>query len=46
MPYTCGDRPGAGRYTCLGCGKVLTLDDDTDTLPPWSVCKGNKNRKE
>jgi hypothetical protein len=46
MPYRSGDRPGKGRYFCLGCGKVLTLDHNTDTLPPCRLCKGDEFRKE
>lgn len=40
MVYECGNKPGAGNYECTNCGKVLTLDDDTDTLPPCSKCDG------
>ncbi len=46
MPYTSGDRPGKGRYLCLGCGKVLTLDHTTETLPPCRICKGDEYQKE
>lgn len=37
MPTT-GEKPGKGRYMCNNCFKVLTLDDDTDTLPPCPTC--------
>lgn len=42
MVYECGNKPGAGRYMCTSCGKVLTLDDNTDALPPCSKCSGCK----
>jgi len=33
----CGNKPGIGHYICMNCGKILFLDEETDTLPP---CKG------
>lgn len=33
MPRT-GEKPGKGTYKCTKCGKLVTLDDDTDRLPP------------
>lgn len=41
MPKT-GEKPGAGQYTCKECGKTLTLDDETDKLPPCSNCGGTE----
>ena len=41
MPKT-GEKPGAGQYTCRKCGKTLTLDDETDKLPPCSDCGGTE----
>ncbi|MBQ3842801.1 MAG: hypothetical protein II820_08930 [Ruminiclostridium sp.] len=41
MPKT-GEKPGAGKYTCKECGKTLTLDDETDKLPPCSNCGGTE----
>ena len=41
MPKT-GEKPGAGQYTCRECGKTLTLDDETDKLPPCSNCGGTE----
>jgi DNA-directed RNA polymerase subunit RPC12/RpoP len=38
MVYKCGQKPGVGRYVCLGCGEDLKLDDGTDTLPPCAKC--------
>lgn len=46
MPYNAGDKPGAGRYLCLGCGKVLVLKENTDTLPRCRLCKWSEYRKE
>ena len=43
MPKT-GEKPGAGQYTCKECGKTLTLDDETDKLPPCSNCGGTEFR--
>ena len=31
--YTTGQKPGKGDYKCTNCRFVLTLDDNTDTLP-------------
>ncbi|TAJ43635.1 zinc ribbon-containing protein [Methanofollis fontis] len=45
MPYTCGEKPGKGRYVCLHCGEDLYLDDDTDRLPPCSRCERCDFRK-
>lgn len=46
MPYNAGDKPGAGRYTCLGCGTVLVLEENTDTLPRCRLCRWSEYRKE
>ena len=43
MPKT-GEKPGAGQYTCKVCGRTLTLDDETDKLPPCSDCGGTEFR--
>ncbi|MDO5291608.1 MAG: hypothetical protein Q4F05_02540 [bacterium] len=37
MPTT-GEKPGKGTYTCDNCDEEVTLDDDTDTLPPCPKC--------
>jgi len=37
MPST-GEKPGKGTYKCKRCGTKVTLDDDTDTLPPCPKC--------
>ncbi len=34
MTYNTGEKPGAGDYECTKCGQIVTLDDNTDTLPP------------
>ncbi len=38
MAFKCGQKPGVGRYVCLGCGEDLYLDNSTDTLPPCAKC--------
>ena len=40
MVYECGNLPGAGDYMFTNCDKVLTLDEDSDVLPPCSICSG------
>lgn len=45
MAYTCGEEPGKGIYTCLNCGQTVTLDDDTDKLPPCPKCEGCDYRR-
>jgi DNA-directed RNA polymerase subunit RPC12/RpoP len=41
MPTT-GEKPGKGTYKCVRCGQTVTLDDDTDTLPPCPNCDGTE----
>lgn len=45
MPYTSGNRASKGRSPCLGRGKILTLDQTTDTLSPCRVFIGDEYRK-
>lgn len=33
-----GQKPGRGTYKCVACGETVTLDDDSDTLPPCPRC--------
>lgn len=40
--YNTGEKPGKGRYKCINCGTVVTLDDDSDTLPPCPSCDGTE----
>ncbi|MCI1640604.1 MAG: zinc ribbon-containing protein [Bacteroidales bacterium] len=40
--YKTGEKPGKGWYRCLKCGKVIELNDDSDTLPPCPKCKGTE----
>ena len=35
---TTGEKPGKGRYTCINCGQVVVLDDNTDTMPHCPNC--------
>jgi len=39
MPTT-GEKPGKGYYQCKRCGKMIYLDQNSDTLPPCPVCNG------
>jgi len=41
MPTT-GEKPGKGTYKCRKCGSTVTLDDDSDTLPPCPSCNGTE----
>ncbi|MFZ7119489.1 MAG: zinc ribbon-containing protein [Eubacteriaceae bacterium] len=41
MPNT-GEKPGKGTYKCTKCGTLVTLDDDSDTLPPCPKCNGTE----
>ena len=41
MPAT-GEKQGKGTYMCLECAQMVTLDDNTDTLPPCPNCKGKE----
>jgi len=36
--YTTGQKPGKGTYICTTCGEIVTLDQDTDVLPPCPRC--------
>ena len=33
-----GEKPGKGTYNCRECGQFVTLDDNTDTMPPCPRC--------
>lgn len=39
---TTGDKPGAGVYVCDNCGQIISLDNNTDKLPPCPACGGNE----
>jgi Protein of unknown function (DUF1451). len=43
MPRT-GEKPGKGTYICKSCGQSVSLDDNTDTLPPCPKCTGTEYR--
>jgi hypothetical protein len=38
--YNIGEKPGKGRYCCTAgsCSWSVTLDDDSDVLPPCGSC--------
>ena len=38
MYYSIGEKPGRGTYCCLNCNWRVTLDDDSDRLPPCGYC--------
>ncbi len=33
-----GETPGKGSYKCTRCGTIVTLDKDTDVMPPCPKC--------
>jgi len=39
---TTGEKPGRGTYICTRCGLGVTLDDDTDTMPPCPRCENTE----
>jgi len=41
MPTT-GEKPGVGQYTCVNCGQIVKLDDNSDKLPPCPHCGGTE----
>lgn len=36
--YDIGEKTGAGEYCCTNCNWSVTLDDDSDRLPPYGNC--------
>tara|TARA_B110000967_G_C18363501_1_gene307047 strand:- start:187 stop:369 length:183 start_codon:yes stop_codon:yes gene_type:complete len=39
MLYDIGEKPGKGKYQCTSCLTwTVTLDDDSDRLPPCGEC--------
>lgn len=36
--YETGEKPGKASYQCTTCCKIVVLDDNTDTLPPFPKC--------
>lgn len=44
--YKTGEKPGKGEYYCTRCNQNVTLDDNTDTLPPCPKCSNTTYRKE
>jgi hypothetical protein len=44
MPTT-GEKPGKGTYQCNSCPQTVTLDDNTDTLPPCPRDAGTEYTK-
>ncbi|MCW5872245.1 MAG: hypothetical protein KIS61_33650 [Candidatus Eremiobacteraeota bacterium] len=42
MAYNIGEKPGKGTYRCNN-GHTVTLNDDTDALPPCAKCGAGQN---
>lgn len=40
--FKTGEKPGKGTYTCTKCSQKVTLDDNTDTLPPCPSCNNTE----
>ncbi|MDR6222704.1 zinc ribbon-containing protein [Methanococcoides alaskense] len=45
MIYHTGEKPGKGTYRCTTCNRDVTLDNDTDKLPPCPKCYKTEYRK-
>ena len=44
MLYDIGEKPDKGTYQCTSCANwVVTLDDDSDRLPPCGSCGSGQN---
>ena len=45
--YDIGEKPGKGTYCCTtdGCDWSVTLDDDSDVLPPCGTCGPGQTTK-
>ncbi len=45
--YDIGEKPGKGRYCCTSpsCDWAVTLDNDSDKLPPCGNCGKGQNTK-
>ncbi len=43
--YNVGEKPGKGTYCCTDCDWKVTLDDDSDQLPPCGNCGKGQNTK-
>ncbi|WP_270180432.1 zinc ribbon-containing protein [Alkalihalobacillus sp. CinArs1] len=35
------DRPGEGTYKCTNCGQEMTIEKESDQLPPCPSCGNN-----
>ncbi len=42
MAYDIGEKPGKGTYQDA-YGHTVTLDDDSDVLPPCGICGAGQN---
>jgi len=43
---TTGEKPGGGTYTCTKCNVTITLDENTDTMPPCPKCNNTEFNKK
>ena len=39
---TSGQKPGSGVYICNKCGKVVRVDERSESLPSCPKCKGTE----
>jgi hypothetical protein len=46
MTFKCGNKPGKGHYESVETGEIITLDQDTDRLPPCPLDKKSCNWKK
>ena len=43
--HNTGEKPGMGTYVCISCGQTVSLDEDTDRLPPCPNCHETTYKK-
>ena len=44
--FKTGEKPGAGLYICLVCGKTIRLEHGGEPLPPCPICGAEVYRKQ
>ena len=45
MVLDIGEKPGIGKYCCTNCNWSVTLDDQSDRLPPYGNCEKGQHTK-
>lgn len=45
MVHKTGKKPGKGEYYCTSCGQNVTLDQNSDKLPPCPKCSNTSFNK-